>query len=776
MSLLLSRSDRRGTPAGRGRDDSALDGPPRPRDPSWFGRWGRAMYRRRRLVLGLSGLFVVVAGVWGTSVFGALSGGGFEDPGSESAKAASVIDAQFGHRSADVVVVYQTPEGSALTVSDRAFRQQVEAALAGLPTEQVGQVDTYWSSGRSPAFVTDDGQTTYAAITLRGADEQAREEAYAVIADDLVADDLTTLRGGSVPVMVAMNTQVEADIARAETLSFPILLVLLVVIFGSLVAAGLPLAIGGVAILGAFTVLKVLTLFTDVSIFAVNIVTMLGLGLAIDYALFVVARFREQLAAGDSVEDGVAHTMATAGRTVAFSGLTVAVALGALLLFPMSFLKSMGYGGIAAVLVAMIAAITVLPALLGVLGHRVNRLALPWGRARRAGSAAAGTAVLDGTEGTWARVARAVMRRPVAFALATVALLVALGLPFFSVAFGGVDQRALPSQTEARVAMETLQETFPGSSAQPIQVVMTGTDQSDPEAVTGFVDGLADLPSATSAAVVAQTDDAVLAEVSFDGVATSDSARALLDQIRAAPTPAAADVLVGGETARLSDLLDSIGDRLLWAGLYLFVAMFVLLFLAFGSVILPLKAMLMNVLSLSATMGVLVWGFQDGNLAGLLGFTSTGTLEATQPVLILAMAFGLSMDYEVFLLSRIREEWDRTGDNTLAVERGLQRTGRIITSAALLFVVVVGAFATSGISFISMIGVGLAVAVLVDATIVRALLVPATMQLLGRWNWWAPAPLARFWERFGVRESDSSALPDRVGPEGGLIRRVGVSG
>ena len=712
------------------------------------------MYRRRRVVLALAGIALVVAGVWGTSVFGSLTGGGFEDPGSESTRAATVVDEEFGHRSADVVVVYQAPEGSSLTVADPAFAQEVRSTLAGLAPEYVSAVSSYWSSGRSPTFVTEDGRTTYAAITVRGADDEAREQAYTAIADDLVADDLTTLRGGSVPVMVAMNTQVEEDIARAEMLSFPVLLVLLVIIFGSLVAAGLPLAIGGVAILGAFTVLKVLTLFTDVSIFAVNIVTMLGLGLAIDYALFVVARFREQLAAGDSVEDAVSHTMATAGRTVAFSGLTVAVALGAWLLFPMNFLKSMGYGGIAAVMVAMLAAITVLPALLGVLGHRVNRLGLPWRRRASERPETGGS-----SSGRWAKVARAVMRRPVAVAVGTVALLVALGLPFFSVAFGGVDQRALPADNEARVAMETLTEAFPGTSSQPIQVMVTGA--SDGAAVDAFVDDVAELPAATAAAVVAETDDAVLAEVSFEGLPTSDSARALVDEVRAVPAPEGATVLVGGETARLGDLLTSIGDRLPWAGLYLFVSMFVLLFLAFGSVVLPLKAMVMNVLSLSATMGVLVWGFQDGNLAGLLGFTSTGTLEATQPVLILAMAFGLSMDYEVFLLSRIREEWDRTGDNSLAVERGLQRTGRIITSAALLFVVVVAAFATSGISFIQMIGVGLAVAVIVDATIVRALLVPATMQLLGRWNWWAPAPLARFWERFGVRESDSVALPER---------------
>ena len=746
MSLLLNRP----TAGPSGPDDGAAA----PRDPSLFGRWGRTMYRRRRLVLALTGVLLVVAGVWGTSVFGSLSSGGFEDPSSESSRAAALIQDRFGHQGADVVVVYQAPTGSGLTIDDPAFRSAVETALGTVPAADVSRVSTYWSSGRSPAFVADGGRTTYAVLQLTATDDQARQDAYEGFADGLVADGLTTLRGGQVPVMVAMNTQVKDDISRAESLSFPILLVLLVVIFGTLVAAGLPLAIGGVAILGAFTVLKVLTLFTDVSIFAVNIVTMLGLGLAIDYALFVVGRFREQLAAGDSVEDAVARTMATAGRTVAFSGLTVAVALGALLLFPVNFLQSMGYGGIAAVLVAMLAAITVLPALLGVLGGKVNRLALPWARRRV-------TKVDDGTSGAWARLARAVMRRPMLVVVGTVAVLVALGLPFLSVSFGGVDQRALPADNEARVAMATMESSFPASSAQPIEVLVSG---AAPAAVPGIVRDLGALPGATAATVAAQDGGTTLVNVSYEGVATSDTARGLVDDIRAMPTADGTTVMVAGETARLGDLLASIGHRLPWAGLYLVVAMFVLLFLAFGSVVLPIKAIVMNVLSLSATMGVLVWGFQDGHLSGLLGFTSTGTLEATQPVLILAMAFGLSMDYEVFLLSRIREEWDRTGDNGLAVQRGLQRTGRIITSAALLFVVVVGAFATSGISFIQMIGVGLAVAVLVDATVVRALLVPATMQLLGRWNWWAPAPLGRLWERFGVRESDAEALPAAATP------------
>jgi trehalose monomycolate/heme transporter len=717
-----------------------------------FRRWGGLMYRRRRLVLALTGVLLVVAGVWGTQVFGRLGGGGFEAPGSESSQAASAIEAQFGHVGADVVVVYQAPAGSDLTVADPAFRSAVSSVVDALPTDVVSNVATYWSTGRNPAFVTADGRTTYVTMSLAGADETAREDSYRAIADQLPADGLTTLRGGQVPVSVEMNTQVKEDIGRAEGLSFPILLILLVVVFGSLVAAGLPLVVGVVAILGAFTILNVLSLFTDVSIFAVNIVTMLGLGLAIDYALFVVGRFREQLAAGDTVADAVEHTVATAGRTVAISALTVAVSLGALLLFPIGFLRSMAFGGIAAVLMAMVAGVTVLPALLGVLGPRVNSLRMPWARRSL-------TQRVDESRGAWARLARGVMRRPVLVAVATVAVLAVLGLPFFRVAFGGVDERALPANAESRVAMETLRADFPSVAAQPVQVIVSGLDA---QALASYVERLGALPDVADARVVASSDTAAVVSLGYDGESAGTQARAVVAEARDLSVPPGGTALVGGESARLVDLLAGIQHRLPWAGLYLFGVTFALLFLAFGSVVLPLKAMVMNVLSLSATFGILVWGFQEGHLSGLLGFTPTGFLEASQPVLIFAMAFGLSMDYEVFLLSRIREEWDRTGDNALAVERGLQRTGRIITSAALLFVVVVGAFATSGITFIQMIGVGLAVAVLVDATIVRALLVPATMRLLGRWNWYAPRPMLRFWERFGVRESDSEALPSAV--------------
>ncbi len=725
-------------------------------------RLGRGMYRWRRVVLGVTALFVVFAGVWGTGVFGALDGGGFDDPASESSRAVVALEDDLGRQATDVVVVYRSLDGSGMTVDDPAFQQGVTRKLAALSASDVVSATSYWSSGEGAQFVSEDRRATYVALQLAGNDEEAREASYERIAGQLSVPGLTTLRGGPVPTNADVNTQVSQDIARAESLSIPLLIILLIIVFGSLAAASLPLAVGMIAILGAFTLLRGLALFGDVSIFSVNIVTMLGLGLAIDYSLFVVSRFREELHGGRTVEDAVVRTVATAGRTVAFSGLTVAVALSALLFFPQNFLRSMGAGGISAVLVAMVAALTVLPALLGILGPKVDalRVSLPWRRRQGA------VGVVDPDRGAWARVARLVMRRPLPVAIAVVAVLVVLGTPFLRVTFGGVDSRVLPAGTESRVTAEELGSDFAGAAAgSPMDVVVRGIDA--PGSIGAYAARLGEVPGVTGATLLRSNGDTAHLVLTYQGEPQSEASLALVDAVRGVPAPPGTDVLVGGSSAAQVDLLASLQSRLPWVGLFLAVTMFLLLFLAFGSVVLPIKAMVMNVLSLSATFGILVWGFQDGHLADTLGFTSTGFLEATQPILIFAMAFGLSMDYEVFLLSRIREEWDSSHDNRQAVSRGLQRTGRIITSAALLFVVVVGAFATSGIVFIAMIGVGLTVAVLVDATLVRALLVPATMTLLGRWNWYAPAPLQRWWQRHGIREGEPElALPVSDGDRG----------
>jgi RND superfamily putative drug exporter len=494
-----------------------------------------------------------------------------------------------------------------------------------------------------------------------------------------------------------------------------------------------------------------------VSIFALNIITLLGIGLAIDYALFVVSRFREELAKGLDTPGAVAATMSTAGRTVAFSGLIVAVSLSSLLLFPQLFLRSMGFGGVAAVLVAMIAALTILPALLAVLGPRIDAGKMPW-RRTSSGSSAGNT----GDTGAWARIAGVVMRRPVMVFTAVTLGLLALGLPFLRVEWTDVDERVLPVGTESRSAAETVRADFPGQGVQQAEVVVSGA-VSEPE-LTSYTDSLAAVAQVQDVTVAQRSDEVTVLDVSYGLDAASPAARELVEQLREVPEPPGAEVLVGGTTAYFVDLLDSLGSTLPWMGLMIAMAMLVLLFLAFGSVLLPIKAVLVNAISVTASFGVVVWVFQDGNLSGLLSFTPMGGIDATQPILMLAILFGLSMDYEVFLLSRIREQWDRTGDNTLAVTTGLQRTGSIITSAALLLAIVIGAFATSGITFIKMIGVGMLVAIVIDATVVRMLLVPAAMRLMGTANWWAPAPLARWWRRHGLHETAPEPEPAESQP------------
>ena len=717
-----------------------------------FDTLARVMYRGRRLVLILAGAFLVFAGVWGTGAFGALSDGGFEDPDSESFRADVELSQALGRSDADVVALYSSVT---LTVDDPEFAAAVTSTLASLPTDEVASVAGFFSTG-APQFVSEDRHSTYAVVRLTGTDDEIRGDQLDVVEPALDAPGLTEQIGGIAAVNRDINEQVGEDIARAEMLSLPILFALLIIIFGGLVAASMPLIIGGFAVLGAFTVIRLLTLFTDVSVFAINIVIFLGLGLAIDYGLFVVSRFREELRAGRDVPAALRRTMQTAGRTVAVSGITVAVSLAGLTLFPQNFLRSMGFGGIAAVLVAMVAALTVLPALLAVIGHRIDALSVrPLLRRltprRRSTEPGTGAHV-----GAWYRIARSVMRRPVLYAAGIVVILLLLGTPFLRASFGGIDARVLPEGTPSRVVSEALESDFGGAAdpAVTLAVTVAGSieDPGTQQELAAYVGQVGELAGVETAELSDSDGSTAEVAVFLSGDALSSSSREIVDDIRALSPPPDGEVLVGGETAALVDLLDSIGSTLPLMALIVAVATFVLLFLAFGSVVLPVKAILMNVLSLGATFGALVLIFQDGHLSGLLGFTSTGTIEATQPILVLAIAFGLSMDYEVFLLSRVREQYDLTGDNTEAVATGLQRTGGIITSAALLLVVVIGAFATSGITFIKLIGVAMVIAIIVDATIVRTLLVPATMRLLGRANWWAPGPLRRVYERLGIRE------------------------
>jgi uncharacterized membrane protein YdfJ with MMPL/SSD domain len=723
-----------------------------------FEAWGRVLSRRRRLTLVITLLFVAFAGAWGTGVFGKLSSGdNFTPPSSQSQREANAADQVFGRNDADVVVLYRS---ATMTVTDPAYRQAVTTALNSLPRADVAKVATYWSTG-SPRLVSTDRHSTYAVLQLTGADDAARHQTYDTIKNDLTpaslaANGVTARAGGNVAMEVAINNEVTADIAKAEGFSMPVLLILLLVIFGSLAAASLPVAIGGVAILGSFTVLRLLTMATTVSVYSVNITTILGLGLGIDYGLFMVTRFREELHRQPTVEQAVARTVATAGRTVAVSGVTVAVALTSLMLFPEDFLRSMGYGGVATVAVDVLAALIVLPALLAVLGHRVNAL-----RIRRSVERPPQAE----SSGGWYRLARSVMRRPLVYVTVITIALLALGAPFLRISWGGTDARTLPAASTVRQVSETLDSQFPVNSTDPIEALITGPGASagGSAALASYLHRIDAIPGVTGTQVTGSKGDTIRVDVGYTPAPVSSAARHIVTQIRALAPPAGAAVLVGGTTAGLVDELASLGSVLPWMALLICVSTFVLLFLAFGSVVLPVKAIVMNALSLGATFGVVVWIFQWGHLSGLLRFTPTGSLDPTMPILMAAIIFGLSMDYEVFLLSRIRERYDQTGDNTVAVAAGLQRTGGVITSLALLLIIVVAAFSASGITFIKLLGVGMIVALLVDASVVRILLVPATMRLLGRANWWAPRPLRRLYARYGFKEDSPAPVPVPAG-------------
>ena len=700
----------------------------------------------------------VVGVIWGTSIFSKVqTAGGFDAPGSQSQHEANLATKAFGRDAGDVVVLYSS---TTLTTAAPAFRSAVTATLAALPHSKVESSASYWSTG-SRRFVSATGKQTYAVIELAGSSDTARQSNYDAIKTDLSAPGLTSQVGGVVPTNETIDQQTTANITRAEGLSFPVLLILLLVIFGSLTAASLPLAIGALGILGSFTALRLLTLVTGVSVFSLNITTILGLGLGIDYGLFLVSRFREELHRQDSVEDAVARTVATAGRTVLVSGVTVAIVLASLMLFPETILRSIGYGGVATVVIDMIAALTVLPALLAVLGPKVNSL-----RIRRSVQRPPAAE----TSGGWYRLAHSVMRRPLLYAVPIVVLLLALGSPFLKVVWGGVDATVLPASAAPRVVTESLNRDFPGNPTAPIEAIVQfrGPVAASPARAASLADytsRLGHVPGVTAAQVTGVHGNVARIDLSYGPGPYTPQARAIAGQVRDVAAPPGATAQVGGQTAALADQLSSIGHTLPWMALAVVIATFVLLFLAFGSLVLPLEAIVANILSLSAMYGVVTWIFPDGHLSGLLGFTPNGTISPTIPVLMFAIMFGLSMDYEVFLLSRIRERYVATGDNTGAIASGLQRTGGVITSAALLLVIVIGMFSLSSITFIKLLGVGMIVALVLDATLVRLLLVPATMRLLGDANWWAPAPLRRLHARYGIREDDGPGPAAVAEPE-----------
>jgi RND superfamily putative drug exporter len=714
------------------------------------GSIGSFVVRRARLVLVAAMLAVVGFGVLGSGAFGKLKTGGFQDPGAESTTAQTLTDQRFGG-SDGVILLVHAEAGIVDDAPARAAGAEAARRLAALPG--VSNVVSYWQT-RNPGLRSKDGK--YALIlgsTRSGRDLSASE--LASLGSHGRQVDVTV--GGSAAIGNDILTQVGKSLRSAEMIAVPIIVALLVFAFGSVVAALLPLAIGGIAIAGTFAELDVLGSVTNVAIYAINLTTALGLALAIDYALLMVSRYREELGRGHEPAQAVVRSVRTAGRTIVFSGATVVAALAVLLIFPLYFLRSFAYAGIGVVLISVAAAVVVLPALLAVLGRRVNSGRLPWARNREPSTAAP----------LWGRLAGQVMRRPALIAIPVLAVLMLVALPLRHVQLGTPDDRVLPTSTQSRAVGDVLREDFTANSATALNVITGGP--LDRAALTAYATRLSGLAGVarveTSVATfvhgkaVPDSADPTLARPTAQRLSVvsaadprSNASQDLVRTVRDLPGPDGARVYVGGQTAELIDTTHAIGTRLPLAALLIVLTTFIVLFLFTGSVVQPIRALVLNGVTLAATAGLLVWIFQEGHLSGPLHFTAL-PLDTSMLVLLFCIAFGLSMDYEVIVLSRIKEQHDQGSDNRTAVTDGLTHSGRIVTTAAALIAVTFFANATATVSFLQLFGIGAGFAVIIDATLVRAVLVPACQRILGRAAWYAPAPLRRLQTRMRLAEA-----------------------
>jgi RND superfamily putative drug exporter len=725
-----------------------------------FDRLGHWIYRHRRSTLAIGSVLIIIAGVIGFGVFPRLLGGGYDDPNSDSAAVARILQEEFGSPDSDLVVDLAFP----IAATDAKAAQagtSLSAEIAKVP--DVLRVTDYWTSGAAP-LLSQDGKSSVILVTFDpNAPRQPSEitnDVYSVIDAAEASESLagaTAYVGGIQAVFKSINGQISEDLAKSESIAVPISLVLLFIIFGSLIAAGMPLLVAGASILGSFFVLYVISLFTETSIFGLNLVTGLGLGLGIDYALLIVSRFREELLAQPDVESAVARTVGSAGRTVFFSGFTVGVTLAALLFFPQYFLRSFAYAGISVVCFAMIGAIIMLPAVLSMVGPRVNSLRIR----RNVARPSAGH--------RWAALATFIMRYPWPVAIAAIALLGVLAWPAMGVKFNQADERALPVSDPTVIAIGELTKSFPQLSEAPIEIMIPVGVSADE--VSEYASRVSQVPTITAVssnegtfangARVADPMPGVLYSSSehvrmlaySSERPRSPAGEVVIAYVRAT-SPPVDGVLVGGVGAAYTDSQHGIGSALPWAIAWVLATVLILVFLFTGSVLLPIKAVILNMLSLAATMGVLVWVFQGEHLTWLVGdFVPTGAIDTSVVVLTAIVAFGLSMDYEVFLLSRIKEEYEHTGDNISSVAHGLAKSAGIITAAALLLAIVFAAFLTSSVTLIKVLGLGVSVAILLDASVVRVFLVPAFMRIAGSANWWAPRPLKAVYQRFGLHDA-----------------------
>jgi uncharacterized membrane protein YdfJ with MMPL/SSD domain len=744
-----------------------------------------------RRILAVAALIMVAAAVFGIPVAKSLSAGGFQDPTSESAQATKLLTEKFDQGDMQLLVTVTAPDGVKAS-NATAVATDIVDHLKQSP--HVANVTSPWTVPPQAAadLISEDGKTGLIVAGIRGGENDAQKYAKA-LSDEVVHDhDGVTVRSGGVAMVYAqINAQSERDLLLMEAIAIPLSFLFLVWVFGGLIAAALPMVVGGLAIVGSMSVLRLLTFSTDVSIFALNLTTALGLAMAIDYTLLIISRYRDELAQGTPRDRALIRTMSTAGRTVLFAATTVALSMAAMLLFPMYFLKSFAYAGIATVAFAAAAALIVTPAAIWLLGDRLE--AFDMRRLLRRifhGPEAAPRPKPKPVEQLfWYRSTKAVMRRAVPVGLVVVVLLLALGTPFLGVKWGFPDDRVLPTSASAHQVGDQLRNDFADDSSTAVTVVVPNAAGLAPGEIERYAAELSRVPDvqAVSAptgsfvggnevgpptAPTGVADGSAFLTVGSSAPLFSDNSEAQLDRLHQVPGPDGRSVEITGSAQVNRDSVEAITDRLPWVLGLIAVITFGLLYLLTGSVVLPLKAVVLNVLSLTAAFGALVWVFQDGHL-NALGTTATGTLVANMPVLLFCIAFGLSMDYEVFLVSRIREYWLKLraggdaapsglqairlarADNDTAVALGLARTGRVITAAAVVMSISFAALIAAQVSFMRMFGVGLTLAVLVDATLVRMVLVPAFMHVMGGWNWWAPRPLVRLHQRIGISESGS---------------------
>ncbi len=707
--------------------------------PGVLERLARRAIAAPRRILAVAALLAVAAAIFGVPVTQKLTAGGFQDPGAESSQAAELLTGRFNQGDMQLLIVVSDPSGA---MGPDARRVGTEIVSALRDSEHVAEVSSAWTVPQPAAaeLLSRDGTAGLIVAGITGGEKYAQNHAKELV-DTLVhdRDGVRVQAGGLAMVNTQITEQSQRDLLVMESIAIPFSFLVLVWVFGGLLAAAVPVVVGVMAILGSLAVLRLITMATDVSVFALNLCMAMGLALAIDYTLLMISRYRDELADGAGHEDALVRMMVTAGRTVVFSATTVALPMSTLVLFPMYFLKSFAYAGVATVVFAAIAALVLTPAAIVLLGDRV--------KGRRAREPKPVEAQF------WYRSTTFVLRRAVPIGVAVVVLLVLLGLPFTGVKWGFPDDRVLPAGASAHQVGDRLRQDFAHDSATDVSVVIpdsAGLTRADLDRYTAE---LSAVPEVSAVSPPVERDGSTFLRVSSSAPLFSDASAAQLDRLHEVAGPAGRQVLLGGVAQTDRDSVDAIGAKLpLVLGLIAAIT-FCLLFLLTGSVVLPLKAVVLNILSLTATFAAMVWIFQDGHL-GALGTTPTGTLVANIPVLLFCIAFGLSMDYEVFLLARIREYWLASGRTSAdvgeSVALGLARTGRVVTAAALVMSISFAALIAANVSFMRMFGLGLTLAVLMDATLVRMVLVPAFMQVMGRWNWWAPRPLARLHDRIGL--------------------------